>query len=93
MTLKPSEASVRSHSSIWSAIVTRRANKCQAAIATDTLRELSHRQVLPPRQFHDPFACTLARIAFGNSPAAGRPDRSPTHRGRARSKATAIALS
>ena len=49
MTLKPSQASVRSHSSIWSAIMVGVPTNAEAAVAAETLRELPHRQVLPLR--------------------------------------------
>src|SRR6266851_5963109 len=66
MMLNPSLASVKSHSSIWSAIVPGVPTNRQAAVAAYTLRELPYGQILAPGQFDNPLASTLARVAFGN---------------------------
>src|SRR6266851_5308324 len=64
--LKPSDASVSSHSSISSAIVTGVPTNAWPLVASDTLREFAHGQILSSCQLHDPLASTFARIAFGN---------------------------
>ncbi len=66
MMLKPSQPSLVSHSSIWSAIIAGRADKRQPAIAADALGELAHRELVARGDIDQPLTAALAGIGLGD---------------------------
>src|SRR6266446_5466857 len=59
MMLNPSQASLRSHSSIWSAIILGVPTRARPPIAAGDLGELADRQIVAPGAFDDPLAAAL----------------------------------
>src|SRR6266446_5633263 len=64
MMLNPSQASLRSHSSIWSAIILGVPTRARPPIAAGDLGELADRQIVAPGAFDDPLAAALAGVAL-----------------------------